>query len=239
MAIDIKILVSNNLFENNDSILFHYGDAPGPKSRIPAMGAVTFLASRAGLQVILEDLVVHCGLECLGQFSRFSENQYRVWCFVADGAWQTPTRVTRYKKLWKYHRDLLQTPGINEVGEEFEFEDEKGTRYAGMVEVSGEALIKAIKLVRRHASCTIILSRRQEIACEKEVRGIFQSAFREGTTVPDGKINFLSLSIRLCTQGDASLRVWGFFDDLEASVDLIANRGVVDQFAEFLDYSEN
>ncbi len=235
MDVDIKINATKNVFEDNESIVLKREDVPDHLRLFPNIGAVNFLTTRVGFQCTVEDLVVHCGWECLEEFGRFSGHPYRVWCFISDAFWQIPTRVTRYKKLRRYHKAFLQTPGIGEIGPEVEFQSEKEIRFAGVVEVAGEALIQALKLVRLNPSCAIILSCRQDFPSEDQVRALFDQAFYDKKGRRETKVNFAALSAFACIHGDAVLRVWGFFDDIEASAHLIAKQDITDEFARYLE----
>jgi hypothetical protein len=113
------------------------------------------------------------------------------------------------------------------LGGELENQSEGFVGFAGLLEVSPGSFAKATKVVRTNSAYAIICSNRATIILHESIYSIVLSAFPHTNTTQQVSIDWLRLALDLCTQGDILIRVSGLFDDHEASVDLIAVKGVL------------
>jgi hypothetical protein len=227
MTINVVKIVSPDLFVENESIAFNPHLAILRVGSVPALSAVTFIATKSGASYDLDELAVACGNEAMAFILNIVGDNYRAWLFVSDGPWKPATRVARHKKLWKNHADLVSSNGVLEVGEEAEMESGGLVRFAGLLEVTGEAFIKAIRLVRTNWACAIIFSKRANFGSQASARSIFLSAFPKTNGVQRASIDWMTLAMDICPLGDILIRVSGLFDDHEAAVDVIADKGLL------------
>ncbi|MHB1423455.1 MAG: hypothetical protein ACYC3I_09735 [Gemmataceae bacterium] len=227
MIINVSKIVSPDLFVENESLMLDRHRAMQYVNTIPSLSAVTFVATKSVASFDLDELAIACGNEAMALAANVIDESYHVWLFVSDGPWRPTTPVARYKKLWKDHLDLVNSPGVLRIGEEVEIESGGLIRFAGLLEVSGKAFDKAIRLARTNSACAIILSSRSNIDSKTCVRSIFLSAFPETSGIQQTSVDWMTLAIDLCPKGDLLIRVSGLFDDPVAAVDVIAAGGII------------
>jgi hypothetical protein len=228
MTIKIAKTVTENVFESNEWPLFDPARAARYSRPLPAITIIEFVASRPSASEELDEWAKAAATEAVAFLaSVLRENEYRTLLFVSQGPWQSANRIVKYRKLWKEHLDLVQTKGVRHIGAEVEINSASGIRFVGLLEVGGEAFIKAVNLVRTDSACAIIQSKRPEIDSEASVRSIFASAFPTKNGDPQVNLDWMTLALHLCPQSDILMRVTGRFDDREASVDVIAAKGVM------------
>ena len=226
MTTNIRKIVSPDLFVENDSILFDRRRAAEFVENIPLLGAITLVATDLASES-LERRAIACGREAVSAVSSVWGTDYALWLFVADGPWKHANRITSHQKLWKNHRDLVESDGISKIGEEIEVVSDGLIRYAGLLEISRNSCDKAINCVRTNPSFSMIFSKRPNVDCAQSVRSIFSSAFPKKDGVEQIAVDWLSLALVLCPQSDILIRVTGLFDDREAAVDVIATEDTV------------
>jgi hypothetical protein len=227
MTINVTTIVSPDLFVTNDSVMFDRQRALQYSPTIPQLGAITFVASKSHACNSIEELVVACAKKATSFVWNALDKEYRTWLFVSDGPWRPATRIARHQRLWKRHRELLDCSGVLRVGQDVEIESTGLIRYAGLLEISGDAFVQAVQLARTNSACAIICSKRPNVDSEASVQSIFFSAFPEVEGSPQVSINWMPLALYLCPQMDIVIRVNGLYDDREAAVDVIAIRGII------------
>jgi hypothetical protein len=227
MITDIHKVLSPDLFVENESILFDRRQAAAFVEDIPLLGAVTLIAKDSESSEMLEGRAIACGNEAMSLVRSVYNEDYRLWLFVADGAWKPASRIARHHKLWKFHRDLVQSASILKIGEQVPIESDGLIRYAGLLEISCRSCDKAINAVRTNPSFSMFFSKRQNVDSVESVRSLFSLAFPKKDGIEQIAVDWLSLALGLCPQDDILLRVTGLFDDREAAVDLIAVKDTV------------
>lgn len=220
----VRKIVSESVFDDDRWPLFDKERAASYSIAVPPLTVIEFIATGSD---DLGELATAAGAEAIALITSIPGIEYRTWLFVAHGPWQLANRIVRYNKLWKEHRDLIQSSGVIKVGDEVEIESSGLIRFAGFLEVTGEAFLKAINLVRTNSACAIICSKQPEIDSEASVRSIFLSAFPEADGTRQVSVDWMTLAIYLCPQGDILIRVSGLFDDREAAADVIAAKGII------------
>jgi hypothetical protein len=227
MTINVTKIVSPDLFVKNESLLFDRLRAEKLQAIIPSIGAVTYTAMASDTSETLEKLAAVCGNEAVALAKSSLGPEFRLWLFVSDGAWREANRITKYHKLWKSHRDLTEAIDPLKISEEAELESGELIRYAGLLEISDHSCSIAINAVRTNSSFAMIFSKRADIDSSQGIRSIFASAFPKKDGVEQERIDWLTLALGSCTQGDILLRVSGLFDDREVAVDIIASEDII------------
>ena len=222
MTIEVLRFISTDLYAENASLLFDSKRVDPPLTSVPPLGAVTFTAERTDPSQNLQDLAVACGREAFLLAGTTYSKAYRAWLFISDGPWKEATKIVQHQKLWKNHRDLVETGSSGRKSDEVAIEVGSLVRYAGLLEITDGLTEKAINSVRTCSSYAIILSSRHDIILNVSIRYIFSQAFTKQNGIERTSIDWMTLAIALCPQGDVLMRVSGLFDDREAAVDLIA-----------------
>jgi hypothetical protein len=222
MTTNIRRIISPDLFVENESILFDRQRAAKLVDIIPLLGAVTLVAIDSTSSETLERRAIACGHEAVSLVRSVVATDYRLWLFVADGPWKHASRITSHQKLWKSHRDLVESDAVMKRGEEIELVSNGLVRYAGILEVSYNSCDIAINAVRTTPSFSMFFSKRPNVDSVEGVRLVFSSAFPKKNEIEQIAVDWLSLALGLCPQDDILIRVTGLFDDREAAVDVIA-----------------
>lgn len=223
MVIEVRKHVSENLFVENESILFDYRRVAQQMSTIPSLGAVTFVAKRRDFSVSLRDLSIACGNEALSFVRRTLRETWQAWLFVSDGPWQSATRIRKYRKLWKNYPDLIAGDANVHMNNEVAMEAEGKVRYAGMLEIVDENYERAIDFARLNPAVLIMFSKHRDIDNEVFIEHVFRSAFPKSKGIEETRVDWMTLAVALCPQEYLLMRVSGCFDDREAAVDLIGS----------------
>jgi hypothetical protein len=222
MTISLTRFRTPDLFVANDSLEFDRRRASQLSGTVPSLGAVTFVAVRSSPSEDLKDLALACGNEAISAVTNAEGKASRVWLFVADGPWRPANRIVRHQKLWKNHRDLVDSSGVLSISDEVAIEASGQIRFAGLLEVTRGSTLRAIESVRTNPACAIICSNRQDIDSKESIRSLFSSAFPKRHELEQTSLDWMSLAMNLCPQGDLLIRVSGLFDDREAAADVIA-----------------
>ncbi len=222
MTTDILKFISTDLYSKNRSLLFDSQRVGSQLTSLPPLGAVTFIAQRSNPSQNLQDLAVACGREAFLLVKSAYNESYKRWLFISDGPWKEATRIVLHQKLWKNHRDLVEAGASGYKSDEVAVEVGGKVRYAGLLEITDGLIEKAINSTRVCSSFAIIFSNRNDIILPISINQIFSDAFIKRDQFERTSIDWMSLAIALCPQGDMLMRVSGLFDDREAAVDLIA-----------------
>jgi hypothetical protein len=227
MTISVRKEVSLDVFRDADWPLFDLSCVSSCTHPIPNISVVEFIVAKTASYQSFDALAASASSKALAYVNLLPNNRLRTWFFLADGAWQPATRIVKYKKLWKNHPEFMKTRGILCVGDEVEFTSKEGVRYAGLLEISGEAYVEAIRLSRTNHACAIICSNRLNIEAVPSIQSIFYSAFPEKDGSRVSNVNWSWLSAELCYLNDILIRVCGMYDDREVSIQVIMPTGLV------------
>lgn len=223
MTIDVSTLTSEDLYSDNLSLIFDQKRIPADLTPAPALGAVTFIAKKSAPSQNLGDLAIACGREAF-PLAKSTGNEVKTgWLFVSDGAWRNTNRIVLHQRLWKNHRDLVEAGANGFKSDEVAIQRDSKIRYAGLLEITDALIDKAIEATRINKSFAIVFSSRKGIVFSESVSHIFSHAFTKQNGYEGTSIDWMTLAIALCPQGDVLMRVSGLFDDREAAVDLIAS----------------
>jgi hypothetical protein len=222
-------IFSPDLFCDNQAILLDRQRATQIADRIVPLSALTFLARRSDNSVNLRELAFACCVEAVAVLTGAqSLNGYCFWAFISDGPWRQDNRIENYRRLWRNRSQLTDSAGILRIGEEARFTSQDGIRFAGLLQVTGEALIQALEASRVDPACAVLYSKSETLGSQFSVQTLFSAAFPKQGGSEQVKIDWLSFALKRCSHGDVLLRVSGLFDDREAAVDLIGAQAVVE-----------
>ncbi len=222
MTIDVSTFTSEDLYSENLSLILDPQRLPPHLTAAPPLGAVTFVAKKSVPSQNLRDLAIACGREAF-PLAKSTGNEVKTgWLFVSDGPWKDANRIVRHQRLWKNHRELVEAGTNGFKSDEVAIERDGKVRYAGLLEITDALIDKAIEATRVNTSFAIVFSSRTDIVFSESVSYIFSHAFTKQNGYEGTSIDWVTLAIALCPQGDVLMRVSGLFDDPEAAVDLIA-----------------
>jgi len=221
MTIEVSVLDSPDLFTDNRSLLFHRPKTVQDSTAVPQLGAVTFISEKSDASLKLTDLAAACGKKAFSLIRAYCGEPYKGWLFVADGPWREATRVVLHQRLWKNHRNLIEATPSGTRSDEIEIKCGTKVRYAGLLDITDGLIDMATNAARTCPSFAIIFSRRNDITLASSIGQIFCHSFPKEDGLKRTSVDWMSLAIALCPEGDLLLRVTGLFDDHEAAVDVI------------------
>lgn len=217
-----KKVITYDVFVKNGSLSFDRARAINLQSNLPNLAAVSFISSEPSLPRDMSLLTKAC-VESVEPLL-FSDKQLRekdkVWLFAAHGPWQPKSAMVKHKKLWNSFLSKWNLSAFC-LYDEITIESDQGIRFAGIAQVSREALLTASQIVEQERSCAMILSNRREISSEDGIRYLFDSAFLPKDSVNQVSIDWLNLALRQILLGDSVIKVSGSWDERESSFDII------------------
>lgn len=217
-------LIAGDLFVKNDCLWFDRAKAALLTDAVPPLSAVCIVSTEHELPrelELMDKACVEAAAPLLFASERLSEN-YKLWLFLAHGAWQARSVMVKHRKLWRSFPSAWNLDGFQLCREQL-VESDKGLRFMGVAEVRPEGLFTATQILRRESSGALILSRRDYCESEDEVARLFHSAFpsRGGGGAAQEWIDWLSFSLSCCPSGDIVIRISGSWDEREAALNLI------------------
>lgn len=127
MTTDLRIILSEDVFVENDGLIFS-----GSSSYMTKLAALTYVAEVKGN-------LRQERLDCLGiVIRRVAEvlPHYRLWLLASQGAWQPDTARMRSLKLWRWLASAGKKTPTRVVGPEIARFDARGLRWFAVAEVS-------------------------------------------------------------------------------------------------------
>jgi len=222
MTIKVQKILTQDLYTSTDTLIFNQSEVEQYVYPAPKLKAVTFVADKTNWMDNLRELAEACGKQIYPFLSLQSLENYQFFMFCANGPWQSDTRITRYYGLWKKCKKINNFCVSSDKSDEIRITSDIGVRYAGILNLRyEEQLLQAIRFTTGNSENFIFASQRSGLSSMESIQEIFDSAFpknKNGNAVTS--INWFSLVSRLCSQGDLVIRVFGDFDDIEASVDI-------------------
>lgn len=149
-----------------------------------------------------------CNSEIIKKFkSQNISKNYKLYLFANVEVDDKNSRIEKYKKVWKTVQSKWDLDGFN-LGTEIEREIDGKLYFSSIVGFRINNLSTALQIVssnpKRYA---IIASRKDGVLSEKMITEIFEVAFNKYKNSVD-EIDYFSLAMHLCTNGDMVFR-WG------------------------------
>ena len=218
---NVSQFITYNLFNISDSA-FHRLDASKYIKNAKEINAITIVSRKTAVTDDLSFLAQACSKHINPFFEKHGLTDHVLWLFAVHGPWQPKTRIIKYKKLWKSNPQFKPFVHLAKKSDEIEIESDKGLRYAGMVKLKNDSLSQAVELLRNDSACCIIASDRPEISSSNSINDLISLAFpNDKHGFKSTSINWLNLAAYLCSKRDFVIRVFGSFDDRDATIDIM------------------
>jgi hypothetical protein len=224
MTTDVIRVSSPDLFAPNESLLLDIERARRLTRSVPPIAAVSYVVKKSSPFENLSTLMDACA-QCVANviYDNTGLDGYRVGLLVANGTWQPPSRLVKYKKLWKKRSEIVEAIRPSTINDEVMFERDNEIRYAGLLVVKRDRFAHAAQIVREIGACALLASKRDDFGTSEDITALFSAVFPPVHGVNDTSVDWLSLSLRSCPLGDIVVRASGLFDDPDAAIDLIFN----------------
>lgn len=218
-----KITESFNVdvFHDSNWPLFDLGKALDDNLAVPDISLIEISAERARSSAELDALVEACGDRLVHHLASMHSGGYKFWLFMTTECWEEPSRLVRYRGLWKnMTKRFPLLADISVKSEEISIESKSGIRFAGVLQFQIGELLEMLKLSRNYRSCVILLSRDTDVDSVSNLNYLYTSSFPD-ENYPSA-VDWGMLALTLCPKEYIIIRVTGHFDDPEASVNAIA-----------------
>ncbi len=219
LTIDCKRINSDNLFIKNNSVIFDKESAKKYFKNIPKVSAVTFLANSNFTYdkiINFDNLLAQESVDFVFE-TIVKKYGYNIWLLIADGSWQSNTRIVQYKKLWKRCPENWHVFTFENRSNEIIIKNNDQIKYAGILGVEKDDFLKSISIVRENSACALFASHTSSVD-SIDINKLFEKAF---PNVNESHINWLSFSLYLCDKNEIAIRLAGSLDEREASIDFI------------------
>jgi hypothetical protein len=139
---------------------------------------------------------------------------HRLVLFASTPFWTAPNAVQKRRALWGSDESLAWTrSAVSRT--ELEVTEPRGSRFAGVVQVPEQELLKAADYARTHDAAVLLFSPEAELS-ENRVRSLFTRAFPRGGSGSD----WSALVLHCASSDDVVIKVSGAFDDVELAIDV-------------------
>jgi len=220
MITKINKILSNNLFSDNQSIIFDRKQQLEKVGREVELGAITFISKKENSLQNLKDLASACGRVAFSHIEEKLGTAYTPWIFISDGFWKPNSLLQEKFGLWRYYQNLINKDPYLIKSKEIKIINNNKVRFAGVLKISDILIDDVIDFTRINHSSVIFFSNKNA-AKSYLIRQFFSHAFPKKNGIEQDRIDWPTLASYCCVKDDLLLRVSGLFDDLEAAVDII------------------
>ena len=143
-----------------------------------------------------------------------------VYLFCAHGPWQPKSVMVQHRRLWKDLSESWQLANF-QLSSEVIIESDRGLRFAGIAKVGPDEFFTSTQILRSEPSNGLIISSRDIMTSEADIRRIFEAAFPISIKeVRETRLELLNFVLTLCPLGDIVVRISGTWDEGETSIDM-------------------
>jgi hypothetical protein len=216
MTTDPRIIVSPNVYHQNDGIVF-----PLPEGEHRDLSAISMVAqarpnlktARLGCLLWATDLVSS------------ALPTYKLWLLACQTVWQPDTRVVRFGGLWKwFERAGIPLPNGKRSSEVVRVMNDK-FRSFGWIEIEQQELFSTDVVLRAEHATMLVATMGDPPDLESYLKAGW------ATVSPSTMAFWAEMSQVAAEHEGLFLRPFGSFDDREAGVNIIGDSKVIDQLA--------
>lgn len=211
VATDPRIIVSDNVFVENDGIVF-----PPSSASTESLAALTCVVS------VTSDRP-RGRLNCLDFASRRVSDvfpDYRLWLLATQGTWQPDTIRMRRFKLWQWLKNGgMKTPARAQDVEILRV-DPRGIRWFSVAEIGAEELSVVNDIVSAERTSFLVAAPEPPVLEDYLAAGWAEGEYEIMTFWRD-------IALVAAREGRLLFRPFGYFDDVEVGVDVIGAPGTI------------
>lgn len=227
MTIKVSKITSPDLFKDNESIIFHRSHSSTSQDDQPKLAAISFVARKNQVHDTLGELAAACVHEACIKCSELENLGYNYYLFLSDNCWQSPTSRVMHLNLLVNFRQVIGELPSNSLGEVVSTRSIEGVRFATILPIMIPIGELVVETCRTCDSCFLLISKRESVCNGSSILYTFEQAFPVRAGLAQKQVDWMTLSLGMCPAGDVLFRIYGMFDDIQASVDVIGIASII------------
>ncbi len=228
MTIKFSKIISSDLSLANDSFNFNQPEHILKMTKLSQkLSALTLLSEEFDLPRDMRLLDEHNLEKANGILQAKVLKGWSIYLFITNSGWQRASKIISYKKLWKTVPSNWNIDSFVCRSNEITFFNENDIRFAGLLKVDFNSLLKAIEIVRDDFSCALCLSSKEDFMSDRNITKLYKAAFPLIKGREQEQIDWESLLLHLALKNDLAIRVSGSYDERCAALNFIGKQKII------------